>query len=106
MIKRLALRTMLFASLTILAFLVMQPLTIWTGWPELMQGLKAAAILSWGELTVLWIRVCVSPRLDSQALAKEVETSYDARGMAIVYAAYTFTWAVRLVLFVVIGWIL
>ena len=106
MIKRLAIRTAIFAVLTFSAFMLMQPLTVLTGWPELMQGLKAAAILSWAELTVLWIRICVTPQLDTQRLALAVESRYDSKGMAILYCAHAFTWAVRITIFILLGWVL
>ena len=100
MIKRLAIRTIVFVILTITAFVAMQPLTISTGWPEVMQCLKAAAILAWGEISIMWIRIAIAPRLDVQDSASLA--AKDAKASATVYAVHQFTWAVRLAAFIVL----
>lgn len=105
MIKRLSLRTAIFAALTILAFALMERLTILTGAPEVMQGMKAAAILAWAEISIMWIRIAMSPQLDVQAAAK-VAHDGDARAAAFLYAVHQATWAARLTAFIVLGWVL
>ena len=106
MIKRLGIRTLIFACLTIAAFALMQPLTQFSGWPEVMQGMKAAAILAWAEISIMWIRIAISPRLDVQATATIAQGRGDALATAVVYAVHQATWAVRLAAFIVLGWVL
>ncbi|NRR28899.1 hypothetical protein HSX11_01755 [Oxalobacteraceae bacterium] len=104
MIKRLAIRTAVFAALTLLAFVLMEPLTKLVGWPELMQGLGAAAKLAWAEISVMWIRIAISPKLDVQKVA--LAAGHDPRAAAMVYAVHQLTWAVRLAAFILLAWVL
>lgn len=105
MMKRLVLRTAIFAALTIMAFSLMERVTMLTGWPEVMQGMRAAAILSWAEISIMWIRIAISPRLDVQYAAQMAHDSTDAHAGALVYAVHQATWAARLAAFIVLGWV-
>lgn len=96
MIKRLALRTAIFAALTLIAFAAMKPLTVLSGWPEVMQGLSAAAWVAWAEISIMWVRIGISPKLDMQVMAIRVEKGTDYKAMSTVYLAYTITWAIRI----------
>lgn len=106
MIKRIAQRIAIFAAFTIVAFALMERLTMLTGWPEVMQGMKAAAILAWAEISILCIRIAMSPRLDVQDAARVAHDCGDARAAALVYAVHQASWAVRLGAFIVLGWVL
>lgn len=94
MIKRLTIRTLILGVLTIAAFALMQPLTIFTGWPEVMQGTKAAAMLAWAEHSIMIIRITMQPRLDVQDSA--INGARSPAASAAIYAIHQFTWAVRL----------
>jgi hypothetical protein len=107
MFKRLAQRTMLFAILTISAFAAMELAAYLARSeiisarflpPELMLCLKAAAIVSWGEISSMWFRILMAPRSDVQKAAEVAET--EPLSAAIVYVSYQFTWAVRLIAFI------
>jgi small basic protein len=104
-LKRMAARTVIFALLTLAAFGLMERLTVLTGFPEVMQGMKAAAILAWAEITIMWIRIAMSPSLDVQQSAR-LAANNDAMAAAVVYAAHQVTWAVRLAAFIILGWVL
>lgn len=105
-IKRLAARTAIFAVLTLAAFGLMERLTVLTGWPEVMQGMRAAAILAWAEISIMWLRIAMAPTLDVQAAARAALAGHDPRSAAWVYAVHQATWAARLAAFIVLGWVL
>lgn len=108
--RRLFWRTVLLAILTVAAFSLMPLLTITTGWPEVMQCLKAAAVLAWAEHSIMMIRIVMQPRIDVQTSAQLAEATdgmerpqpNDAHACAIVYGVHQFTWAVRLVVFILL----
>lgn len=106
MIERLALRTAVFAVLTFAAFFLMQPLTIYTGFPEVLQGLKAAAVLAWAEVSIMWIRIAIQPRLDVQHAAFVVIRPRigdpDPQACAWIFFSYQLAWAARLAAFLVL----
>jgi hypothetical protein len=105
-LRRLVARTAIFAMLTLLAFGLMERLTVLSGWPEVLQGMRAAAILAWAEISILWLRIGISPRLDQQSAALAALDGRDARAAALVYAAQQAAWAARLAAFIVLGWVL
>lgn len=100
MFQRLLVRTLIFFTMTVTAFMVMQPLTEVTGWPEVILCTKAAAVMAWAEITGLWIRLALAPRLDVQEAA--VKADGDPKAQAIVYAVHQGMWAVRLTAFIVL----
>ena len=106
MTARLAVRTVILAFLTLLAFSTMQELTIFTGWPELMGGLGAAAKVAWAEVSIMWIRIVLAPRLDVQHIVKRIESGTNYMAMAVVYGVYQLTWALRIGAFLYFGWVL
>jgi hypothetical protein len=66
-------------------------------WPEVIVILRAAAIMTWAELSLLWIRTALQPKTDvQQAATKALETPMAA---AIVYATHSVNWIVRMVIF-------
>jgi hypothetical protein len=97
MFTRLLYRTIIFFTMAFTAFVLMQPLTIYTGWPEVMRCTQAAAVLAWAEITIMWVRLVVAPRLDVQEVALKAT---DPMAAALVYATHQATWAVRLVAFI------
>lgn len=105
-LQRMSLRTLIFAALCILALGLMERMTLLTALPEVMQGMKAAGILAWAEMSIMWLRVGMSPGLDVQATAKMVDASRDPHAAAIMYAVHQATWAVRLLAFILLGWVL
>lgn len=66
---RLIPRTVILAVMTYCAFSLMLPVYHSTGWPEVMQILRASAILVWLEHTVFIVRVVFSSRIDMNHLA-------------------------------------
>lgn len=63
--------------------------------PELMLFMRGAMLLTWLEVSLIWIRMAVSPKLDYQALAnKAAETS---QGAAIVHTNMNVVWALRII---------
>lgn len=105
MVKRLLGRTVVYLLMIGTAFLIMKPLTIWLGWPEIMLGLSAAAKMGFVEISIMWFRIVTSPRLDMQTVAAKVEKQFNPVAQAILYCAYAFQWAVRMALFVYIAWV-
>jgi hypothetical protein len=110
--KRLFIRTVLLAVLTVAGFSLMPLLTITTGWPEVLQCLKAAAVLAWAEHSIMIVRIVMQPRIDVQEAPRlaTLDDGYsrpnslpvDAQACAIVYGVHQFTWAVRMVVFVLL----
>jgi hypothetical protein len=61
-------RVLLGAMFTIVAFLVMQPLALWTGVPEVAKVLPALAVLYWLDLSLMIGRVLMAPKVDAQQI--------------------------------------
>lgn len=99
MTGRLAIRTVIFFLLTVAAFGLMRPLTMLTGHPDVIKCMTAAAVLAWAEISIMWIRIAMSPKLDEQKVAIDVQTFAQPEAMAKVYAVHSFKWAVRLLAF-------
>lgn len=104
MIKRLAQRTIALAILTMLALWLMEPLTSATGAPEVLSCLKAAAIVAWADLTILWVRCMIAPALDEQRLAMRVEAANDPRALSTLYLTQKIVWMARFMAFVGLAW--
>ena len=100
MIQRLFLRTIIFFALTILAFSLMRPITMQTGFPEVIKCMTAAAVLAWAEISIMWLRIAMSPKIDEQAVACDVGSSLHPVAGALVYATHAFKWAIRLGTFI------
>lgn len=98
-VKRLFFRTLAFLAMTALAFVLMRPLTMATGMPEVMRGLSAAALLSWAEITVMWVRITVSPAIDLQQLTLKVD-------FQTTYIVQNVLWFIRIMVFVTAYWFL
>jgi hypothetical protein len=92
-----ALALLLITASTILEFLIQ--MARYHGWdipdrfPELLIIFRAVAILTWFEMSVFWIRLATSPKIDNQCLADEA--SRDPMAAAVVYWAKLFAWAFR-----------
>ena len=99
-IKRLATRTVIFFVLTIAAFALMRPITMQTGFPEVIKCMTAAAVLAWAEISIMWLRIAMSPKIDEQAVACDVGSSLHPVAGALVYATHAFKWAIRLGTFI------
>jgi hypothetical protein len=61
-------RVGLAAVFTIAAFALMQPLTAWTGVPEVANVLPALAVMFWIEISLLIGRKILSPKIDQQEI--------------------------------------
>lgn len=105
-VKRLAIRTAVLLALCIVGFLVLDLLQmigrerisdINQRVPEIMLIVRAASIMVWVELCLLWTRVVLQPQLDVQVAARAAEK--DAMAAAVVYATYTLQWLVRIFIF-------
>lgn len=113
MIKRLFIRTMQFAILTVLA-IAAQEWMVYLGheqisdinerFPEIVCVLVAVAVLAWGEISIMWFRVLMAPELDVQKIAKQAADE-SPQAAATIYAAKQFVWAVRLAAFLFLYWI-
>ena len=99
-IKRLAARTAIFFALTVLAFAVMRPLTHATGHSDVLKCMTAAAVLAWAEISIMWLRIAVSPRVDEQHAVHDVHELAHPLSLAVLYCAHSFKWAVRLGAFI------
>lgn len=106
MVKRLVFRSVVFALLTIIGFAATE-LLVYLGkerisdinsrFPELLMIIRAAAIMTWVEISLFWIRIGLQPQIDVQASAKTAESQPMAA--AIVYITHQLTWVIRMVLF-------
>lgn len=99
-VKRLAARTAIFFALTVLAFAIMRPLTQATGHSDVLKCMTAAAVLAWAEITITWLRVFMSPRVDEQEAVTDVHELADPLSLAVLYCAHSFKWAMRLGAFI------
>lgn len=106
MFRRLAVRTFILAALTAVAFMGMDLLVMMghdritdinERWPELIQVLRAAGILTWAEMSLMWIRMALAPKTDVQQAANVALQSPTAA--AVVYATHSLQWMVRMVFF-------
>lgn len=70
--KRFFWRVAIGAMFTIVAFLVMQPLALWTGVPEVARVLPALAVLYWLDLSLLIGRVLMAPKIDAQNIMNDM----------------------------------
>ena len=100
--NRLAKRTLIFCALAVTAFFMTEPLTRMTGWPEIAKGMIAAGMLSWAEISIMWIRIFLTPNLDAQTTAILAHKDANPIACAITYGIYQLTWAVRLAAFLVL----
>jgi len=80
--KRFFWRVLLGAMFTIVAFLVMQPLALGTGVPEVAKVLPALAVLYWLDLSLMIGRVLMAPKIDAQAIMETMVT-HEERGATI-----------------------
>lgn len=100
MIHRLFLRTVIFFVLTVLAFTLMRPITIQTGYPDVIKCMTAAAVLAWAEISIMWLRIAMAPKIDEQAVACDIHRADHPVAGALVYATNAFKWAIRLGAFI------
>lgn len=100
--RRLLVRTIIFAILTAGGFACLELLVmlgrdrisdINERFPELMIFFRAATMLTWIEITVLWIRATLQPQVDVQAAAKKALES--PTSAAALYATHQLTWLAR-----------
>jgi hypothetical protein len=104
--KKLIWRSFLFGILTVAGFLLLElmvsenrssPNGFVAMFPELLSMLRAATIMTFGELCVLWIRVVAQPRVDVQEAA--IETADHPIANAILYFTHTLSWGLRIIIF-------
>lgn len=100
MTKRLALRTLAFFAITVVSFTLMRPLTIESGHADVLKCMTAAAVLAWAEITIMWVRIALAPRLDEQKAAELALEERDTRAAAAIYAVYAYKWTIRLGVFI------
>lgn len=77
-------RAAILLALTILAFVIMEPLTIMTDTPEVMKVLQVVAILSWLRFSVWTLRLVLMPRVDMQKVALEAG-AVERHGNSVVF---------------------
>jgi len=104
--KRLLGRSLLLTILTVIGFAVTEylvqmnffkQLQIVDRFPELLIMFRTAAIMTFIELTVLWIRMVVQPGTDVQQAARKAVT--EQMPAAIVYFTHMLWWAMRVFVF-------
>lgn len=105
LMQRMFARTVFLALLTVLGF-AMLDLMVQSGmedkfglvrqFPEFLVMMKAAAVLTFIEMCVFWVRFNTAPRLDVQNVAKDA--IHSPTGAAIVYAVNTLQWLARVVI--------
>jgi hypothetical protein len=104
--RRLIIRSAMLILLTAIAALGMDALVVLgrsgfadfnQRWPEVINILRAGFIMTWAELSLLWLRTAIAPKVDVQAaMLKAAETS---TGAAVVSLVHLMQWALRLVVF-------
>lgn len=106
MFKRLYWRTFGLLVLSALAWLGLEALTLFSRdgttdiaqrFPEMMLIIRAGAIVTWVELTLLWVRTFLQPNIDVQEAAKVA--MQDPQGAAWVYVTEKLAWLARMVMF-------
>lgn len=104
MFNRLFLRTVIFAVMTVVAFVVVELcvrlsqnslLPIASAFPEVVRFLVAIAVLAWAEISIKWISVIISPKIDVQKAA----ISAEMRDCGTAYLVHQLVWAGRLTAF-------
>lgn len=106
MVKRLFFRTAAFFILTVLAFLAIESIVrlgrggiaIGQMFPEMIYVLVSVGILTWIEISLMWIRIFLTPKIDIQRTAQAAEE----QSPAILYCAHQFTWAIRILAFLIL----
>lgn len=107
--KRLAARSFVLIMMTCIGLMLLNWITylgasqissINTQIPELIPLLRGALILSWAEMSILWIRTTVQPGVDVQAPAKSVMvtegTGQNAMAASVLYGVHQLGWLARL----------
>lgn len=104
MVKRLFLRTVIFLVFTIAAFAATELIIhlsknkiadIGGMFPEVMRVLVAVGILAWAEISIMWMRIFLTPKIDIQKIALLAEMG-EGKSAGLMYCAHQFTWAVRM----------
>lgn len=100
--KRMWVRSAVLVVLTAISMGLME-LLIWGGksgwtdfndrWPEVIVVLRAAFIMTWIEVSLLWIRTAIAPHVDMQAAARKAAEL--PMGAAIALVSHTAQWAFR-----------
>lgn len=70
-------------------------------YPELLTIFRAVSILTWFEVSLLWIRLAVSPKIDFQAIANKLMNTADSgstQGIMVVYIVNHLVWLVRVLI--------
>jgi len=107
MTKRLFLRSAVLLALTVIGFFAMHFMVEYarqnhgdfvSQFPEVMMVLGALTLLTWVEISVIWIRVTFQPKVDLQELACMAIMNNDTRAGIAVYAINTLTTLTRIVL--------
>lgn len=109
MFRRMFLRSLVLGLLTFVGAIGLELLTqmgrfgfdINERFPQLIIFLSAAVILTWAEVSVLWIRAATAPKLDFQVIAEKAAES--SIGAAVVYAGMIIQWLFRIWLIVLIA---
>ncbi len=105
MVKRLAVRSLFLLGLTIAGFYAIETLvalgrdrvsTINTDYPELIMILRGVATFTWLEMSILWIRMAVSPHTDVQKSTTEAQNN--PISSAIVSVSHDFVWVARILI--------
>jgi hypothetical protein len=92
--KRTVLRSAWLISMTLMAGLCLELLVqasrfgggdLANKFPELLVIFRAVSIMTWLEVSILWIRLAVSPKMDLQAMANRLmETDHGAKVVYLV----------------------
>ena len=106
MFKRLFKRTALFALLTaaafgtleLLVFLGHEQFDINNRFPELIYVMVAVAVQAWGEISIMWFRLILTPEMDMQKIGNAAAEK-DPVAAAIIFASKQIVWAVRVIAF-------
>lgn len=69
-----------------------------TRFPEFLLILRALAIMAWIEVSVLWFRMAIQPKIDIQELALMAVKNNDTRAAVAVYAINIVLMSTRLVI--------
>ncbi|MBR7792300.1 hypothetical protein KDM87_06780 [Undibacterium sp. FT147W] len=62
--------------------------------------MTAAAVLAWAEISIMWLRIAMAPKIDEQEVASNIGMARHPIAGALVYATHAFKWAIRLGTFI------
>lgn len=107
LIKHMAARSVFLFGLTVVGFALLEMMLqsgiedrhgIIARYPEFMSMIRAAAIFTFVDMSVFWIRIATQPKMVEQDNVEAAQGS--ASGAAWIYGIDKLVWAFRVVVFI------